>query len=83
MEKEKELVLSDLRRIMAEKEALKDKLKVSNKIALFLKGILLRKIEILIYVFLWSDYLECTTRSGVDKQRHMSQMRTTVFLYDL
>lgn len=52
MEKEKELVLSDLRRIMAEKEALKDKLKVSNKIALFLKGILLRKIEILIYVFL-------------------------------
>lgn len=30
IEKEKELALSDLRRIMAEKEALKDKLKVSN-----------------------------------------------------
>lgn len=38
MEKEKELALSDLRRITAEKEALKEKLKVSNKIDLFLKG---------------------------------------------
>lgn len=38
MEKEKELALSDLRRIMSEKEALKEKLKVSNKIDLFLKG---------------------------------------------
>lgn len=43
MEKEKELALSDLRRIMAEKEALKEKLKVSNKIDLFLKGNLWRK----------------------------------------
>lgn len=32
MEKEKELALSELRRVMAEKEALKDKLKVSNEI---------------------------------------------------
>lgn len=38
MEKEKELALSDLRRIMSEKEALKEKLKVSYKINLFLKG---------------------------------------------
>lgn len=38
MEKEKELALSDLRRIMAEKEALKEKLQVSYKINLFLKG---------------------------------------------
>lgn len=65
MEKEKEVAISDLRRVIAEKEALKDKLKVSNKIDLFLKGNLLRKGGGgSLYVFLWSDYLECTTRSG-------------------
>ena len=47
MEKEKELALSDLRRIMAEKEALKEKLKVRiDLIDLFLKDNLLRKGEV-------------------------------------
>lgn len=50
MEKEKELALSDLRRIMAEKEALKEKLKVSNKIDLFLK--FMEKKEVFIDIFL-------------------------------
>lgn len=52
MEKEKEVAISDLRRVIAEKEALKDKLKVSNMIDLFLKGNLLRKKEVFLYVFL-------------------------------
>lgn len=53
MEKEKELALSDLRRIMAEKEALKEKLKVRiDLIDLFLKDNLLRKGEVFLYVFL-------------------------------
>lgn len=56
MEKEKEVAISDLRRVIAEKEALKDKLKVSNMIDLFLKGNLLRKREVFLYVFLWCDY---------------------------
>lgn len=38
MEKEKERALSDLRRIMAEKEALKEKLKASNNIDFFFNG---------------------------------------------
>lgn len=53
MEKEKELALSDLRRIMAEREALKEKLKVRiDLIDLFLKDNLLRKGEVFLYVFL-------------------------------
>lgn len=43
MEKEKELAVSDLRRMMAEKEDLREKLKVSNKIDVFLEQGLLRK----------------------------------------
>lgn len=80
MEKEKELALSDLRRIMAEKEALKEKLKVRiDLIDLFLKDNLLRKGEVFLYVFLWHDYFE--SRSGVGKQWHMSQIQNAVFLY--
>lgn len=46
VEKEREVAISDLRRVVAEKEALKDKLKVSNEIDLFLKSNLLRKREV-------------------------------------
>lgn len=42
MEKEKERVLFDLRRITAENEALREKLEVSNSVYIFLKGNLLR-----------------------------------------
>lgn len=38
MEKEKERALSDLRRITAEKEALREKLKVSNLACILWKG---------------------------------------------
>jgi hypothetical protein len=43
MEKEKDFALSDLRRIMSEKEVLKEKLKVSNTNDIFFNGNLLRK----------------------------------------
>ncbi|VFV35501.1 centrosomal protein of 135 kda-like [Lynx pardinus] len=45
MEKEKELALSDLRRIMAEKEALKEKLKNLQEMSIFEKSKLEKTIE--------------------------------------
>ncbi|XP_053779112.1 centrosomal protein of 135 kDa isoform X2 [Desmodus rotundus] len=50
MEKEKEVAISDLRRVMAEKEALKDKLKTVQEMNLFGKSELEKTIEHLTYI---------------------------------
>ncbi|XP_036190503.1 centrosomal protein of 135 kDa isoform X2 [Myotis myotis] len=50
MEKEKEVAISDLRRVIAEKEALKDKLKSFQEMSLFGKSELEKTIEHLTYV---------------------------------
>uniref|UniRef100_A0A8D0ZDB5 Centrosomal protein 135 n=1 Tax=Sus scrofa TaxID=9823 RepID=A0A8D0ZDB5_PIG len=65
MEKEKELALSDLRRIMAEKEALKEKLKHLQEMSIFGKSELEKTIEHLTCVNHQLENEKCELKSKI------------------
>ncbi|XP_057165726.1 centrosomal protein of 135 kDa isoform X4 [Ursus arctos] len=65
MEKEKELALSDLRRIMSEKEALKEKLKNLQEVSIFEKSKLEKTIEHLTCINHQLEDEKCDLKSKV------------------
>ncbi|CAK6433156.1 unnamed protein product [Pipistrellus nathusii] len=65
MEKEKEVAISDLRRVIAEKEALKDKLKSFEEMSLFGKSEFEKTIEHLTYVNHQLENENCELKSKI------------------